>query len=72
MVTAAPDTTGARLWIPRTRQAPGEPPCGGDWEIRKTEFGFKGGPKNFQPARAIWLTGFRSATSSPGDLEAET
>jgi len=28
----------------------GTPSCGGDWEIRKTGFGFKGGSKNFRPA----------------------
>jgi hypothetical protein len=71
MVTAAPDTTGARLWIPRARQAPGEPPCGGDWKIRKTELGFKAPRKIFRRPRLL-ANGFRSATSSPGDLEAET
>jgi hypothetical protein len=34
--------------VSRAHQAPG-PPCGGDWKIIKTAFGFKGWQKIFDP-----------------------
>src|SRR6478609_1391348 len=45
---AAPDTTGARLRSPGPSGAR-EPPCGGDLENKKPDFGFKRGP-NFFPS----------------------
>jgi hypothetical protein len=48
MVNTAPDTTGARLDFPGPSGAR-ESPCGGDLEITKAVFGFKGESKNFSP-----------------------
>jgi hypothetical protein len=44
----------------RAHQAPG-PPCGGDWKIIKTGFGFKGCPKNFSTWPLGWITIFHAA-----------